>query len=299
MTELSSPAGTIYDRGYRHYEGPREGRGRRVRAIAVAGVRRVLGLKRNWKTKVVPFGLLVLAFGPVFAFIGARVLVGEAVGEFLGYGRYLRIVAGLLLLFAATAGPELLCPDRRQNVLALLFTRPVTRADYLLAKLAALLLVVGLIAVVPLVVLFLGNTLTADSAATYLREHLGDLGRILFAGVVLTSFYAAVSLAVASLAERRSLATAGLIGSFIASSALANILFFTAPSTLPLRRWLTFVSLQGLAGRFVEWVFGEPFDDGSLAQQAGFSGSAYLAALVLLTAAAMGLLAWRIARLQP
>ena len=59
MTELRSPAGTIYDRGYRHHEGPREGRGRRVRAIAVAGVRRVLGLKRNWKTKVVPWGLLV------------------------------------------------------------------------------------------------------------------------------------------------------------------------------------------------------------------------------------------------
>jgi hypothetical protein len=35
----TAPAGTIYDRGYRHYEGPREGRGRRVRAIVVAGVR--------------------------------------------------------------------------------------------------------------------------------------------------------------------------------------------------------------------------------------------------------------------
>ena len=59
MSEVTAPGGTIYDRGYRHYEGPREGRGRRVRAIAVAGIRRVLGLKRNWKTKVVPWGLLV------------------------------------------------------------------------------------------------------------------------------------------------------------------------------------------------------------------------------------------------
>ena len=48
MSEVTAPGGTIYDRGYRHYEGPREGRGRRVRAIAVAGIRRVLGLKRNW-----------------------------------------------------------------------------------------------------------------------------------------------------------------------------------------------------------------------------------------------------------
>jgi ABC-2 type transport system permease protein len=297
VNQEAVPAGTIYDRGYRHYEGPREGRGRRVRAIVVAGVRRALGLKRNWKTKVVPFGLLVLAFGPVFAFIGVRVLVGEAVGEFLGYGRYLRIVAGILLLFAATAGPELLCPDRRQNVLALIFTRPVTRLDYLLAKLAALLLVVGLIAVVPLVVLFIGNTLTAEGAATYLREHLDDLGRILLAGVALTVFYSVVALAAASLTDRRALATAGLLGVLLGSSALANILFFT--TRFDGRRWFALVSLGGAPMRFVDWVFGDGFDPGSLAQQAGFTGPAYLAEMAVIVAVAGGVLAWRVLRLRP
>ena len=295
--ELPVPAGTIYDRGYRHYEGPREGRGRRVRAIVVAGVRRALGLKRNWKTKVVPFGLLVLAFGPVFAFIGVRVLVGEAVGDFLGYGRYLRIVAGILLLFAATAGPELLCPDRRQNVLALIFTRPVTRLDYLLAKLAALLLVVGLIAVVPLVVLFIGNTLTAEGAATYLRGHLDDLGRILLAGVALTVFYSVVALAAASLTDRRALATAGLLGVLLGTSALANILFFT--TRFDGRRWFALVSLGGAPMRFVDWLFGDGFDPGSLAQQAGFGGPAYLAEMAVIVAVAGGVLAWRVLRLRP
>jgi ABC-2 type transport system permease protein len=294
---MPAPAGTIYDRGYRHYEGPREGRGRRLRAIVVAGVRRALGLKRNWKTKVAPFGLLVIAFGPVFAFIGVRVLVGEAVGEFLGYGRYLRIVAGILLLFAATAGPELLCPDRRQNVLALIFTRPVTRADYLLAKLAALLLVVGLIAVVPLVVLFLGNTLTADSAATYLREHLDDLGRILLAGVALTVFYSVVALAAASLTDRRALATAGLLGVMLGSSALANILFFT--TRFDGRRWFALLSLGGVPLRFVDWLFGDGFDPGSLAQQAGLTGPTYLAEMAVIVAVAGGVLAWRVLRLRP
>jgi ABC-2 type transport system permease protein len=290
-------AGTIYDRGYRHYEGPREGRSRRIRAIVVAGVRRVLGLKRNWKTKVVPFGLLVLAFGPVLAFIGIRVLVGEAAGEFLGYGRYLGVVSTLLLLFAATAGPELLCPDRRQNVLALLFTRPLTRADYLLAKLAALLLVVGLVALVPLVALFVGNTITAESAATYLREQVGDLGRIMLAGSALTAFYSTLALAAASLTDRRAVATAGLLGVFLGSTAVANIVFFTA--RFEGRRWLAFLALQDVPGRFVDWVFGDGFEQGTMAAQAGFSGPAYLAAMVALTVAAAGLLAWRVARLRP
>jgi ABC-2 type transport system permease protein len=291
------PTGTIYDRGYRHYEGPREGRSRRVRAIVVAGVRRALGLKRNWKTKVVPFGLLALAFGPVLAFIGIRLLVGEQVGEFLGYGRYLGIVATLLLLFAATAGPELLCPDRRQNVLVLLFTRPVTRADYLLAKLGALLLVMGLIALVPLLVLFIGNTFTAPSAATYLREHVGDVGRILLAGTALTGFYATLALAVSSLTDRRAVATAAMLGAFLGSTALANILFFTA--RFEGRRWLTFLALQSVPGRFVEWVFGDSPAPGSLAAEAGFTGPAYLIAMAVLTAAAAGLLTWRVSRLRP
>jgi ABC-2 type transport system permease protein len=293
----SAPAGTIYDRGYRHYEGPREGRGRRVRAIAAAGVRRCLGLKRNWKTKVVPWGLLVLAFGPVFAFIGARVLIGEAVGEFASFADYLGVVALLLLLFAATAGPELLCPDRRQNVLALVFTRPVTRSDYLLAKLAALLAVVGLIALVPLLVLFAGNAVTAESAATYLREHLDDLGRILVAGSVLTVFYSVTALAVASLTDRRAVATASLLGLFLGSSAFANILYFTAD--FEGRRWLTFVSLSGLPGEFVGWLFGEGFEPGSMAEQAGFGGPAYLVAMAVVTALAGALLTWRIWRLRP
>ena len=296
MSEVTAPGGTIYDRGYRHYEGPREGRGRRVRAIAVAGIRRVLGLKRNWKTKVVPWGLLVLAFGPVLAFIGVRVLFAEAADDFFTYAQYLRIVAGLLLLFAATAGPELLCPDRRQNVLALIFTRPVTRSDYLLAKLAALLAVVALIAIVPLVVLFLGNTLTADSAATYLGDHLGDLGRILVAGSVLTVFYSVVALAAASLTDRRAVATAGLLGVFLGTSALANILFFTAQ--FDGRRWVAFLSLSGLPGRFVDWLFGDGFDPGTLADQAGFTGPGYLVAMAVVVAVAAALLTWRVLRLR-
>jgi ABC-2 type transport system permease protein len=205
-------------------------------------------------------------------------------------------VAGLLLLFAATAGPELLCPDRRQNVLALIFTRPVTRSDYLLAKLAALLAVVGLIALVPLVVLFVGNTLTADSAATYLRQHLDDLGRIMVAGTVLTVFYSVVALAAASLTDRRAVATAGLLGVFLGTSAMANILFFIA--RFEGRRWVAFLSLGGLPGRFVDWLFGDGFDPGTLADQAGFTGPGYLVAMAVVAAAAGALLTWRVLRLR-
>jgi ABC-2 type transport system permease protein len=294
---LQAPAGAIYDRGYRHYDGLREGRSRLVKALLLAGVRRALGLKRSWKTKVVPWGLLVIAFAPVVAFIGVRVVAGDAAQELIGYDRYLRIVSVLLLLFSATAAPELLCPDRQSNVLALYFTRPLRRADYLLAKAAALLLLMALIALLPLVVLFLGNALTAPRAVDYLGDHLADVWRILLTGTVLTVFYSSVALAVASLSERRSIATGMLIGLFLVSNVVVGIVVFT--TDFAGRRWLTLLALPDLVERFVDWVFGEPVAAGSIGAQAGFSGPVYLVALLVVTALAWMLLSWRISRLRP
>jgi len=296
MSGGGAPAGAIYDRGYRHYQGVREGRSRMIRALVLAGVRRTLGLRRSWKAKVTPWALLVIALAPVVAFVGIRVIAGDAVDELIGYAQYLRVVSLVLLLFAATAGPELLCPDRQSNVLALYFTRPLSRADYLLAKAAALLLVMGLIAVVPQLVLLAGNVLTADSAMTYLGDHLGDLPRILLAGGVLTGYYAVISLAIASLTERRGIAVAVQLGVFLASGTVAGIVFFAA--RFGGRRWVSLLALQQLPERFVDWVFGEPFQQGSMAAEAGFTGPVYLVVMGVVSALAFALLAWRISRLR-
>ncbi len=290
---LQTPTGTIYDRGYRHYDGPREGRSRRVRAIMVASIRRALGLRRSWKAKVVPFGLLALAFGPAIAFVGIRVVVGEAAGQFIGYGQYLRIVSVLLLLFAATAGPEILCPDRQTHTLTLILTRPVTRLDYLLAKLAALALVIGLIAVLPLLVLYVGNVFTAAHAATYLRHNLGDLGKILAAGAMLTVFFTSVSLAAASLTERRSGAIAGLLGTFLGSAAVTNALFFSA--SFNSRRWVLLLSPINQQSRFIVWMFGLQSDAPSATN---FAGTTWLAAMLVVIAGSLALLTWRMMRVQ-
>src|SRR6266540_2037114 len=250
---LPAPAGAIYDRGYRHYDGIREGRSRLVKALVLAGVRRTLGLKRSWRTKVVPWGLLVIAFAPVVAFIGVRVV-------------------------------------------ALYFTRPLSRADYLLAKATALVLVMALIALLPLVVLFLGNAVTAPRAVDYLGDHLADVGRILLTGSVLTIFYSSVALAVASLSERRSIATGVLIGIFLVSNVVVSIVVFT--TDFAGRRWLTLLALPNLVERFVDWVFGEPVVPGSIAAEAGFSGPVYLVVLLVATALAGALVSWRISRLR-
>jgi hypothetical protein len=113
---------------------------------------------------------------------------------------------------------------------------------------------------------------------------------------VLTVFYSVVALAAASLTDRRAVATAGLLGVFLGSSALANILFFTAQ--FEGKRWVAFLSLSGLPGRFVDWLFGAPFDPGTLADQAGFTGPGYLVAMTVVAVVAGAILTWRVLRLR-
>ena len=288
--------GAIYDRGYRHYSGAREGRARPIKAILWAGIRRALGIKRPWRTKIVPSALLALAFIPAAVFVGVRVLAGDVADELLGYPEFFGVVGLVLLLFASTAAPELLCPDQRQRVLTLVFTRPVSRLDYAAAKFGALAILMAIAAVLPMLLVYVGNAFSAASALVFVRHNLGDLGRILLVGVVVTIFYASVALALSSLTDRRAIATASVLGLFLASAVIANVLFHTS---LPGRRWLAFLALAELPGRFVDWVFGRPPEPGTMGADAGFPGVSSVIALAVACAAAAGVLAWRLRKVSP
>ena len=56
--------------------------------------------------------------------------------EFITYREYVGVSTALLLFVALTA-PDVVCPDRRQRVLPLLFSRPLTGTDYVAAKVGA------------------------------------------------------------------------------------------------------------------------------------------------------------------
>ena len=51
----SSPAGSIYDLGYRHYEGKRRGRGYAIWSLYVESLRSVWGFGRPTRAKAAPF----------------------------------------------------------------------------------------------------------------------------------------------------------------------------------------------------------------------------------------------------
>ena len=57
--------------------------------------------------------------------------------EIITYREYVG-VSSALLLFVALVAPDVMCPDRRQRVLPLMFARPLTGVDYVVAKVGAI-----------------------------------------------------------------------------------------------------------------------------------------------------------------
>jgi len=219
--------GAVYDRGYRAYEGERGGRSAARAALFRASLRRALGIRRPWRQKVAPFVLLGIAAIPAVVYVGiAYVTRNTPVSdfEFVTYRSYLA-VSNIMLVFVALTAPDIMCPDRRQHVLPLLFARPLTGVDYVVAKVGAMFAILFGFSVLPQVVLFLGYMLVSDDGALrYARDNAEVLWQVPIAAALLSIYYASVGVAVSSLTSRRIIAGATIIGLFLVSSIVSNAL---------------------------------------------------------------------------
>ena len=218
--------GAVYDRGYRPYEGARGGRGSARAALWRLSLRRALGIRRTWRQKVAPFVLLGIAVIPAIVNVGVEYLTRDTVAEgldFITYREYVG-VSNALLVFVALTAPDIMCPDRRQRVLPLIFARPLTGSDYVLAKVGAMASILFAFSFLPQVVLFVGQMLVSDDGALrYLRDNAEVLWQVPVAVALLALYYATIGIAIASLTTRRIIAGATIIGLFLVSSIVSAI----------------------------------------------------------------------------
>jgi ABC-2 type transport system permease protein len=219
-------AGAVYDRGYRPYEGPRGLRGAATFALYKASIRRALGIRRSWRQKFAPFVLLGVVTIPAIVNVGIGYVTRDRPQtnfEIITYRDYVG-VSSALLLFVALVAPDVMCPDRRQRVLPLMFARPLTGVDYIVAKVGAIASILFAFSFLPQVVLFVGNMLVSDSAADYFTGHLDVLWRVPVTVLMLAAYYAVIGVAIASLTDRRIVAGAGIIGLFLVTSIASDVL---------------------------------------------------------------------------
>ena len=107
-------------------------------------------------------------------------------------------------------------------VLPVIFARPLTGTDYVLAKLGAIASLVFAFSILPQVVLFVGQTLVSkDGSLHYMSDHADIIWKVPVAVTALAAYYAALSLAVSSLTARRVVAGASVFGLTIISSVVA------------------------------------------------------------------------------
>ncbi len=233
----------IHDIGYQRYTGQRLGRGYVVRSLYSHGFRAAFGLGRSAKAKIFPWIVagIVSAIALVFAFIRSQ-------GGVVSYQQLPGVTRVLMLTFVAVVAPELVSRDLRNHLLPLYFSRPVGRADYVLAKLGALITASWLLIAGPQTFIFAAG---AFSGGNVWRELRGLLG-----GYAVTAFYALIfsclALLIASIASRRAFAAGGIVAVFLVSvpvvgiatalgkGAIKQIAGVGSPFTLPdgIRNWL-------------------------------------------------------------
>jgi ABC-2 type transport system permease protein len=226
MNVIGGDRGAVYDRGYRPYDGPRGRRGAATFALYKASMRRALGIRRSWRQKFAPFILLGVVTIPAIVNVGIGYVTRDRLDnklEIITYRNYVG-VSSALLLFVALVAPDVMCPDRRQRVLPLMFARPLTGVDYVVAKVGAIASILFAFSFLPQVVLFIGNMLVSDSASHYFTGHLDILWKVPITVLLLALYYAVIGVAIGSLTERRIVAGAAVIGLLLITSIASGII---------------------------------------------------------------------------
>jgi ABC-2 type transport system permease protein len=228
------PAGAVYDRGYRPYEGERGGRGASRAALVRLSIRRALGLRRSWRQKALPWSLLGIASIPAVVNVGVKYITRNTPAsnfDLITFHEYVG-VSTTLLLFVAITAPDMVCPDRRNRVLPLIFARPLTGTDYVLAKVGALTAILFGFSFLPQVVLFVGQMFVAqEGALDYLTENAEVLWQVPVAVALFSLYLASLALAISAASARRIVGGVSLLAVVLISGAVASTLVHAGGDT--------------------------------------------------------------------
>lgn len=198
--------GAIHDIGYRGYDGPRLGAAYIARSLFVHNLRGAFGLGRAGRSKVMPMLLAAVMVVPAVIIAAVAIFTGlrELPVEYTSYVVRLQVV---VTVFVAAQAPQSVSHDLRFRVVALYFSRPMSRVAYVQAKLLAMTGALFVLLALPLLVLYAGALLAEMPFWSNTRDvAVALVGAALFAIVL-----ACVGLVIAAFTPRRGLGVAAVV----------------------------------------------------------------------------------------
>ena len=228
----------IHDQGYRRYAGQREAHGRTWLVIARAGM-----MERLRERKFL--GLLLFAWLPflvraVQLYVAANYQQASFLAATPSMFRDFLAQQGVFVFFITLyVGSGLIANDRRANALQIYLSKPLSRVDYVVGKLATLLVFLTAVTWVPGILLLIMQILFAGNL-TFLKANLFLFPAITVFAAVTVLMSSFTMLALSSLSKSRR---------FVAVM-YAGLIFFTAAM---------YQALRGITGSHA-WVFISPGD---------------------------------------
>ncbi|MGW0772921.1 ABC transporter permease [Streptomyces sp. NPDC054802] len=226
----------IHNIGYRHYDGPRLGRAYARRSLYSQSLRGAFGLGRSAKSKVLPMILLGIMCLVAAIIVAVAVATPNMTDLPLQYTRYAIVMQALIALFLAAQAPQSVSRDLRFKSVPLYFSRPIERADYVLAKLAAMASAVFLLTATPLVILYLGAMLAEFDFADQTKGFAQGMVSV----ALLSVLFGGIGLVLAAFTPRRGFGVAAVIATMTIT--------YGAVSTVQAIAWET-----GSAGA-IQWL---------------------------------------------
>jgi ABC-2 type transport system permease protein len=291
----SSATGSIYDLGYRKYDGPRLGRRHAVRALFAHSLRVSYGIGRGGRAKIAPVVLGGIAIIPAIVGIGVLALArqmgapGSVVEDAspIQHHTYFGIISTLVMLFCAAQVPEVLGRDQRYNLLSLYFSRALRREDYAVARLVGVVAAILVFVLLPQAIIFVGLVLSAPDVAAEFGDELAFVPPILAQGALISVLLGSVSAAIASFTPRRLYATTAIIVVLAVVPVVGGILVrLDAPA---LARFVALASPMDILEATNAILFATN-SSSDVISQAGLPDLAYFAAAALISGAAIAIL---------
>ncbi len=157
---------------------------------------------------------------------------------------------GFAFFVTLLVGPPLVARDVRNNALPLYLCRPFSRSEYVLGKMAVLLILLSAMTWVPQLLLFAFQSYL--EGASWFADNLWIAGAILISSVVWILLLALLSQAISALVKWRVVASAALLGLFFIPSVFGEVV-----NQLFRTRWGSLISINANMKNITLGLFGQ------------------------------------------